>query len=277
MTYLNQLTREAEQIREATDSKFNLREVQEYIVRFGGWTSPGHNWDGWAIWDNAVFESSVSAEASFFLALHGFYEEACTILRVLLDGFLYRLYWNTCARSGEVKNKIIDGRSTNDYCEWEYGRGKYPWRKELWDKLRTVERIRVYDSKYNLEGETNELLSHLDKFAHGRAAERFTLSNFRSSRVNVAFNEQWFGKWYEYLRAAYRLTSVLSILQYPELLEKASGLDFTALQPTIATQLESLPPSDNSKVLYGVDGGTRNPAMDETLGLRDYLKPTLVP
>lgn len=103
MQYLEELLKKTHQVREATEDSCEIDAVERYATGFNSWlqhdalmlTSP--------IWDTALFESSVLAGASFFLVVHGFYEEACAILRAVLDGFLTRLYWNTKHKNGKLR------------------------------------------------------------------------------------------------------------------------------------------------------------------------------
>jgi hypothetical protein len=183
----------------------------------------------------------VLAEASYFLATHGFYEEACALLRGLLDGFLARSYWDALDKNGKLRKWIQEGRSTNDYWEWESGRTeKYPTLKEIWHTLRGESRILEHDRQYGLKAQVDEELTMLNRFVHGRPETRHHPGASRSSLCNIELNREHFEEWYEHLRIVYRLVSVLSILQYPDLLEGTQGQEFRALDPAAADQIISV-------------------------------------
>lgn len=77
--YLERLLEKTCKVREATEDNCEIDAVERYATGFNSWLHhapvPAR-----PIWGTALFESSVLAGASFFLAVHGFYEEACAIL-----------------------------------------------------------------------------------------------------------------------------------------------------------------------------------------------------
>jgi hypothetical protein len=236
MRYLEQLLTKATQVRRLTESSCPVDRAEGYVTGFNSWLHhapvPAR-----PIWETALFESNVLAEASYFLAAHGFYEEACALLRGLLDGFLARSYWDVLDKNGKLKQWRQGGRSTNEYWEWESGKtDKYPRLKEIWRALLGEHWIGSYDQRYGLKAQVKEELTRLNRFVHGRPETRHYSGASRSSLANIEFKIERFEEWYEHLRTAYRLVSVLSILQYPELLGSAGGQEFRALEPEAAHQ-----------------------------------------
>lgn len=193
------------------------------------------------IWETALFEAGVLADASYFLAVHGFYEEACAMLRGLLDGFLTRLYWDTVQKNGKLDCWSENGRSTNRYWEWESGkRHAYPKVPEIWNTLLGEYWMGEYDRAHAFRAETDALLAMLNKFVHGRPESRHEPGASRSSLVNIEFSKEHFETWWGHLRSIYRLVSVLSILQYPDLMTNAGGQEFAELEPEAAARLASV-------------------------------------
>jgi len=237
MQYLEQLLIKATQVRRLTESSCPIDRTEAYVTGFNSWLHhapvPAR-----PIWETALFESSVLAEASYFLAAHGFYEEACALLRGLLDGFLARSYWDVLDKNGELKKWRQGGRSTNQYWEWESGKtGKYPRLVDVWHALLGEHRIASYDQRYGLKAQVKEELARLNRFVHGRPETRHYSGASRSSLANIEFKMERFEEWYEHLRTAYRLVSVLSFLQYPELPGSTGGQEFRALEPEAAHQV----------------------------------------
>jgi hypothetical protein len=115
----------------------------------------------------------VLAETSVFLAVHGFYEQACATLRMQLDGFLIRLYWDTLDKMEELEShpKVI--RINSDYWEWESGKADdYPKSKEVWQTLSENENFNAFDKRYMLKEEISNQTQLLHKFIHGRPPTR---------------------------------------------------------------------------------------------------------
>jgi hypothetical protein len=240
MQYLEQLLTKAAQVRRLTESSCPIDRAERYVTGFNSWLHhapvPAR-----PIWETALFESSVLAEASYFLAAHGFYEEACALLRDLLDGFLARSYWDALDKNGKLKKWREGGRSTNEYWEWESGRTEeYPKSKEIWRTLRGESRILTYDRRYGLKAQVDEEFTTLNRFVHGRPETRHHSGASRSSLCNIELSREHFEEWHVHLRIVYRLVSALSILQYPELLEGTQEQEFRALDPAAADRVISV-------------------------------------
>ncbi len=240
MQYLEQLVAKANQVRQLTEPSCRIDPVERYATGFNSWLhSPPV--PARPIWETALFECSVLAEASYFLAAHGFYEEACALLRGLLDGFLARSYWDALDKNGKLKKWGEGGRSTNEYWEWESGKTeKYARSKETWRTLLGEHWIGRYNRRYGLKAEVEEELRTLNRFVHGRPETRHYPGASRSSLCDIEFRKRHFDEWYEHLRIVYRVVSVLSILQYPDLLEGAHEQKFRALDPAAADHITSV-------------------------------------
>lgn len=227
--YINELLTKASKVKTATESNYALEDVERYVIDFSSWLHhapvPAR-----PILEGALFESSRLAEVSYFLAVHGFYEEACAVLRELLEGFLTRLYWDIKERKGNLKGWVRrDRRSTNEYWEWESGKTKsYPKLKD------DIKPTLMGDNKVNspIWKEITNQLASLNKFVHGRPASRHYPGASRSSLLNVEFKKKHFEEWYDHFKAVSRLVSALLIRQYPEWFENRKlavmrlGLEF---------------------------------------------------
>jgi len=239
MKYLRQLVARADQVRRLGESSYAISILERYTKGFNSW-SLGSPIPARPIWDTALFECSVLAEASYFLAAHGFYEQACALLRGLLDGFLVRLHWDTLHKRGKLKQWTEAGRTTNNYWEWESGRARtYPTLRNIWRTVLGEDRVRRYDELYGLRSEVDEELATLSRFVHGRPRTRHYPGASRSSLCNIEFRKQHFDEWYGHLRTTYCLVSVLSVLQYPDLLGTPGGKEFTALESEVAARMAS--------------------------------------
>ena len=193
------------------------------------------------IWDTAIFESSVLQESSTFLATHGLYEEACIILRTLIDGFLTRLYWDTKHMKDELKKHEISGKRIDEYQEWELGfTNSYPTKTKILNMLFMVCHIKNYNSKYHLRDEVDNIISMLNKFVHNRPETRHPSDVGRSSLMNFAFSEKKFIEWFDYTKSVFRYVSTLSILQYPKLLETRFGYEFEILEPVQSSNIKKV-------------------------------------
>ncbi len=237
----NKIINLAIQIRKDTKSNFKIDFVEKYITGFNSWL---HNplVPARPILDTAMFESSSIAIASFFLAIHGFYEEACSLLRGILDGFLTRLYWDGKNRSGKLKKwEQSNGRSTNEYWEWESGKTKeYPDYSKIKKFLGAEDLIKKYNKNYCLWDDIGKLKSKLNKFVHTRPESRHHDRAVRSSMNITEFKKKHFDEWYNYVRSIYCIISILYILQYPELFYLKCIKEFKELEPKTFERIKSV-------------------------------------
>lgn len=239
--FLEELTRRTSEAKEATEDNCEIDIVEKYATGFNSWLQCAPR-PSRPIWETALFESSVLAGASFFLAIHGFYEEACAVLRTLLDGFLTRLYWDTQDKNGKLNRWKKNGKLTDDYWEWESGKTNlYPKPRDIWCVLQAVKHIGEYNDRYQLKNEINSFFLDLNKYVHSRPQSRHYPGASRSSLFNVKFKKKHFDEWFEYLKAVYRLVSVLSVLQYPELLKTKYGQNFAELESKVVARVRNVP------------------------------------
>lgn len=242
MQHLRQILNIANQIRKDTESNCDIDDIERYITGFNSWTRDAPV-PTRPIWETAMFESSVVANASFFLAIYGFYEEACSLIRGIIDGFLTRLYFDEKNRSGELKKwQQNNGRSSNEYWDWESGHtDKYPdYNKDIKRLLKEKNLIKKYDKKYCLWNDIDNLFKKLNKFVHGRQETRHYDFATRSSSNVPEFKKKHFDEWYEYLKYAYGIISILSLLQYPELFNNNYIKEFKELEPEIYKRIENI-------------------------------------
>ncbi len=241
MQHLKQLLNLSNQIRKDTESKCKIDNVERYVTGFNSWT-----WNTSVItspiWRGAMFESSVIANASFFLAIHGFYEEACSLFRGIIDGFLARLYWDEKDKSGKLKKwEKNNGRSTNEYWEWESGSTKeYPRNNNIKELLGEKNLIKKYDEKYHSWDEIDGIFKKLDKFVHGRPESRHYDYATRSSSNITEFKKKQFDEWHRYLKIIYCIISILSILHYPELISSFYIKEFKELEPAAYRKVKNI-------------------------------------
>ena len=242
MQHLKQLLDIAKQIRKDTESNCGINNIERYITGFNSWTRDAPV-PTRPIWETAMGESSVIAHASYFLAVHGFYEEACSLIRGIIDGFLTRLYWDEKDRSEKLKKwHQNDGRSTNEYWEWESSHtDKYPdYNKDIKRLLKEKSLIQKYDEKYCLWNDISDLKIKLNKFVHGRPETRHYNFATRSSSNITGFKKKHLDEWYEYLKFAYGIISILSLLQYPELFNNNYIKEFKELEPEVYKKIENI-------------------------------------
>ena len=183
---------------------------------------------------NSLMTVSSTAETSFFLALHGFYKAAFSELRNLLDGFLTKVYFEILNKNNELKDYWIDDSEnfiafketkafsdmpsnakgfTNAYAQWLTGK-KYVYRIELYPTLPKQKdfpskeevlsvifdekNLSVYNKKFQLRKEIDELYLELSKFVHDRPPYfQYKKQVTQSSILNIRFDEADFKKWFE--------------------------------------------------------------------------------
>ncbi len=231
MQHVSELLAKALEVASKTQNQSDFGAIDKYYFACGLWlryspvpTRP--------ILNTAWFEAGILTETSIFLTVHGFYEQACAILRMQLDGFLTRLYWDTLDKHMELEGFSIENRLSNNYWEWESGKSEsYP---QLNDKvfpvLRREKYFQSFDSRYDL---TNEIVHEnrlLNKFIHGRPSTRHHPEATRSSRLNTQFDQRQFDFWYMHFKTIYELMTTVSILLYPTYLDCLHRDEFILLE-----------------------------------------------
>src|SRR5438046_1952299 len=103
MEHINRIVGRAKEIREETVSTYANTDIEWYVVSFNSLIldKSGLFLGADAIWSSALAECSVLSEASYFMAVHGFYEEASALLRMMLEGLITRMHWQIRHRNGE--------------------------------------------------------------------------------------------------------------------------------------------------------------------------------
>ncbi len=232
MEHLDRIVQKASEVRQATIAAYADSAVERYVTSFNSLIRDIPAIPVSAIWSNALSECSVLAESSYFLAVHGFYEEACVLLRLMLDGFLTRLYWHIRHKNGEVNDFMEDGKWTNEYAKWEMGLTRlYPSpRKDVWPTLLKERAIEEYNRLHQLKSDVEARLETLNKFVHGRPSSRYSGSTHRSSSLNIELNPEHFDEWFENQRAVFAFILILSLLEYPALSTTKTILEFVGLE-----------------------------------------------
>lgn len=238
MNYLEELGQQAESVAKETRSRVSMDSVEQYYRACDQWMryapSPSR-----PILSTAWFETGVSVEPCIFLALHGFYEQAVATLRMILEGFLVRIYWDALDAQGERPGRTVEEQLAIAYWPWETGQAaRYPSiRKEVFRTLSNRTSFRTYDRKYHLTGVIGRLNSRLNKFVHGRPPGRHHPGATRSSRLSIHYDEAQFQSWFLYFRFVYDLLAILSILMYPSYLEASSETRFIFLKPRVLERI----------------------------------------
>lgn len=170
---IRQLSQKASSIFEDTQESYDVGIVEKYYLLHNLWLhhSPVPSRP---IFQTAWFEAGILTETMIFLSFHGFYEQACAILRMQLDGFMTRLCWEVLNLKGDVDQFVKDGKYTNDYWEWESGNEKnYP--RKIYSVLRKNEKINTFDKQYGLFDDVDRHAQLLHKYVHGRPPTRHIL------------------------------------------------------------------------------------------------------
>jgi len=242
MTLLKELVSETTKVREVTEQDDSQIKAEEYVSGFNAWLHH-HIAPSPPIWNTAMFEASALTVVSYFLATHGFYEEATAMLREVLEGFLTRLCWDSKNDQSQSIHplQIIEGKKTIDYWEWESGRTEtYLSPRKIWSILFENSNIKHYQDTYQLKQEIDILLNLLNKYVHGRPDSRHSPGKTRSSLINARFNREDFNLWFTRLRTIYGFISILSALSYPNLLEMRVADNFMILDPIATGRVKTI-------------------------------------
>src|SRR5574341_742383 len=230
--YIKQLLEKASQIADSTQENCDIMIVEKYYSLHNLWLrySPVPSRP---ILNTAWFEAGVLAETSIFLALHGFYEQACATLRMQLDGFLTRLYWDTLDKRIGLESYYIEDRLTTGYWEWESGKVKdFPSIKnDVWPTLRKEKYLDSFDSRYQIKVDIDNQNQLLNKYIHGRPPSRHDPGSTRSSVMNIKFEKKRFDRWFELFKTNFDFMILISVLLYPEYIKQPSWREFILLTP----------------------------------------------
>ena len=238
--YIEQLLERSVQVASTTKDVCDIGAMEKYYSTYNLWLrhSPIPSRP---ILERAWFEAGILAETSIFLVIHGFYEQACATLRMQLDGFLTRLYWDTLDKRNAIKNTWKDSRLTSNYWEWERGgEEEYPNSHKVWSILLEEEFLQSFDSRYALRADINKHNQLLHKYIHGRPQSRHSPGATRSSVINIRFEEKYFDEWFELFKDTYDLMTIVSVLLYPEYLKHSSWREFILLEPERLDQIRGV-------------------------------------
>ncbi len=237
---IERLTAKASEVKHATCRYTRTSDIEQYVSAFNLLLLDKAHTEVGVIWSSAVFECSVLAEASYFLAIHGFYEEASSLLRGILEGFLTRLYWDIRNNRNQIRRWVDHGKSTNEYWEWESGdAATYPnLAREVWPRLLEEPGISHFEREFGLKESALSILAVLDRFVHGRPASRHYGGAFRGSTLNVEFKPNHLAEWLHNLRGVYTVILTLSFLQYPTLYGMDTASRFRTLEPEQAARVQ---------------------------------------
>jgi hypothetical protein len=239
--FLDELEKKANEVFEQTKAQNDYNTLNQYATLYNLLLQcspiPAR-----PIWETAIFEASVLNEASTYLSIHGFYEEACIILRTLIDGFLTRFYWDIKHIKGNLKEfKNKNGKRSDEFIEWELViSNSYPSRKEIWNVILSEDLINRYNQKFNLKIDIQNIMNELDKFAHDRPKTRHPSITGRSSLLNIKFDVIKSKEWFKYSKLIFYHISTLSILKYPSLLNSKFAQDFNLLEPDILSNINKI-------------------------------------
>lgn len=240
MNYLDALLKKSDQILDITKENFDIDLVEKYHSAYYLWiqNSPIPSRP---IFERAWMEAGILAETSIFLSLHGFYEQACATLRMEIDGFLTRLYWDAKDKNLELIGANIQERMNIGYWDWESGKSrKYPTVEDIWDDLKKEKTISEFVAKYNLRNDIENHNRELHKYIHGRPTNRHIQGNTRSSSINIKFVKKEFDEWFELFGKTYDFLSIISVLFYPQYLKKPSTKEFIFLKSKIIKQITNI-------------------------------------
>ncbi len=230
MQLINELIGRSQSVYEETHNTVDLQAVEKYYQAADLWirntpvpTRP--------ILTTAWFEAGILTETSIFLALHGFYEQGVAALRMQIDGFLVRMYWDTIDKNGELAALSIEERLSSGYWKWEKGEAEnYPRPTEdVFSTLRQEKHFQAYDAAYQLVRQIRDQTRRLDKFIHGRPPGRLEPGATRSNRINIRYEKKHFDSWFTSFSTIYDLMSIVTILLYPPYLECSTRSQFVFL------------------------------------------------
>jgi hypothetical protein len=235
---IKQLSKRALEIFDITQENCDIGIIEQYYSLHNLWLrySPIPSRP---IFQTAWFEAGILTETMIFLSFHGFYEQACATLRIQLDGFMTRLYWDVLYKLGEIKQFSKDSRYSNDYWEWESGNEKaYP--RKIYPILRREEKINAFDKQYKLCEDVEKHKQLLHKYVHGRPPSRHVPGSTRASMLNIQFDKKRFDEWFDLFKTNVEIMIIFSILLYPSYMDKKDWREFILLAPDRLRQVNSI-------------------------------------
>ena len=187
-----------------------------------------------------VIEAGIELENSVELNKLGFYKHAMIALRNTLEMGILSVYWD------------IEEKSHIHIQNWLHSLVDTPWKKTIFQKLKTNQNIKNFDDQHNILDYFDVLFKELSNFAHtkGRIHSSMNLGNANFNQ----FNEKSFLRWMDFTRKVVTFITIIHVLKYP-----------IALQYT---------PLDQKFGINGPVGGFLEPYQSEAI--RKFLEKDIV-
>jgi len=152
-----------------------------------------------------AIESLAEAEVSCNLALCGYYKQAMTSLRGVLELGLLSVYWNV----GDDGHVIIK--------RWLHSQEDTPRPSEIWARLSTHHGLAQFCEAYDLSTRIKELFGDLSNFVHSRG--RLYSNDYwhpdHGFSVGQALSEERIAKWIQTYREIVWVILGLHMAKYP--------------------------------------------------------------
>jgi len=148
-----------------------------------------------------VIEAGIELESSVELCKLGFYKHAMIALRNTLEMGILSVYWD------------IEGKSHTHIQNWLHSLVDTPWKRTVFQKLKTNQNIKNFDDKHNILDYFDDLFKELSNFVHtkGRIHSSMDLGNANFNR----FNEKSFLRWMDFTRKVVTFIIIIHVLKYP--------------------------------------------------------------
>lgn len=148
-----------------------------------------------------LFETGTALESSIQFCKMGFYKQAFTELRNVLELGLLSVYWEL-DDDGHIKMQ-----------DWLHSHERTPKMQKIIAKLTTNHNIKTFDDKHGFCDRIKTLYDELSGFTHTRGAKH---SHQRLSRSNVnRFNEKSMSKYLGLLFKVVNVVVIAYVLKYP--------------------------------------------------------------
>jgi hypothetical protein len=165
-------------------------------------------------WSGHVFpvtEAEYELESSIVFCKLGFYKNAISSLRNVLELGLLSVYWD------------INNKAYIDIQSWLRSREDTPFRKNIFARLSTHPNIKTFDEKQGIFIRTKGLYTKLSGFSHTKGYGYSSRKLNDHSNVNH-FNKNSLNKWFSLMKQTVEIITVFHILKYP------IGLQYTPME-----------------------------------------------
>lgn len=157
-------------------------------------------------WSGHVFpmtEAEYELECSIVFCKLGFYKHSIGALRNVLELGLLSVYWD------------IDNRSHVDIQNWLRSMESTPFRKRVFNRLRTNANIKAFDDKQDIFEKTKVLYTRLSDFSHTKGFN-YSSRQLNKHHSNVSsFNEASLVKWLGLMKDVVETVTIFHVLKYP--------------------------------------------------------------